>query len=155
MAKQGDEDSRIFEEAVLYWVHRVFHASRWTMYRLVLEAGASSPEEWLVMVFLWMRDGRTVAELCELMSRDRKTMTRIVANLEANGVVERHQGTENRATKPMRLSKRIREARANSLARFGRFFERAVEGIDATDLLVTRQTLQKMMANLKALDSER
>ncbi len=77
MTEQIAEDSRLFEEAVLYCVHRVFHASRWTMYPVMREAGATSPEEWLILVFLWMREGRTASELCDLMLRDRSGMTRL------------------------------------------------------------------------------
>jgi DNA-binding MarR family transcriptional regulator len=144
--------TRIFEDSVIYWVHRVFQASRRTMYNTV--PGFDSPEEWLVLVFLWLRDGQTVTELCDAMFRDRKAVSRFVMLLEQNGLIERQTSSQNKAAHMFLLTAEGRERMGQMLPLFRRFVAAMSAGISPRDLAATRRTLQRMVDNLDPLKGE-
>ena len=60
------------DNALAFWVHRVYQAQRNAMYRAFKEKQVElTPEQWGVLVRLWERDGRTTDHLCETTFRDR------------------------------------------------------------------------------------
>lgn len=63
------------------------------LYRVHLaELGLTYPQ-YLVMLVLWERDGRTVSELGELLFTDSATLTPLLRRLEASGVLRRTRDT--------------------------------------------------------------
>ncbi|HUQ80740.1 MAG TPA: MarR family transcriptional regulator, partial [Gemmatimonadaceae bacterium] len=80
----------IVDNAIGFWIHRVYQASRNEMYRAFRAHGEDiTPEQWALLIRLWERDGRTQAELSEATFRDAPTMSRIVDVMESRGLLER------------------------------------------------------------------
>ena len=83
-------DGIVLDNALAFWVHRVYQVVRNETYRAFRDAGTElTPEQWVVLVRLWEHDGRTQNELCDSTFRDRPTMSRMIDTLEARGLVTR------------------------------------------------------------------
>ena len=58
MRDQFDKDEIVLENALAFWVNRFYETTRRAMYRAFREHGHElTPEQWMVLVRLWERDG--------------------------------------------------------------------------------------------------
>ena len=79
MKDQFKGDGIVLDNALAFWVHRVYQVVRNETYRAFRDAGTElTPEQWVVLVRLWEQDGRTQNDLCDSTFRDRPTMSRMV-----------------------------------------------------------------------------
>ena len=80
----------VVDNAIGFWIHRVYQASRNEMYRVFREHGEDiTPEQWAVLIRLWEKDARVQGELSEATFRDAPTMSRIIDSMESRGLLER------------------------------------------------------------------
>jgi DNA-binding MarR family transcriptional regulator len=146
---QFTADGIIVDNAIGFWVHRVYQASRNELYRRFREAGEEvTPEQWAILLRLWERDGQTQSELSDGTFRDRPTMSRIVDGLESRGWVERRSDETDGRVRKVHLTRRGRDLRAKLVPVARGIVERMVDGIDERALVATRKALQKMFSNL-------
>jgi MarR family transcriptional regulator, organic hydroperoxide resistance regulator len=146
---QFTADGVVLEEALAYWVHRVYQATRNESFRAFRDAGEEiTPEQWVVLARLWQEDGRTQTELGESTWRDRPTMSRILDGMEKRGLLVRRASAEDGRAWRVHLTPRGKalEARLVPVAR--RIVEQSLRGVSKADLATTRATLQKVFANL-------
>jgi DNA-binding MarR family transcriptional regulator len=146
---QFTPDGVVLEEALAYWVHRVYQATRNASFRAFREAGEEiTPEQWVILVRLWQRDGRTQTELGESTFRDRPTMSRILDGMERRGLLVRREAEEDGRAWRVHLTPRGRalEKRLVPIARG--LVERSLRGVPRADLATTRATLKKVFDNL-------
>jgi DNA-binding MarR family transcriptional regulator len=141
-------DDIILDNAIGYWVHRVYQASRNELYRTFREHGLEiTPEQWAILLALWERDGRIQSELAEATFRDAPTMSRMIDSLERQGLVVRRAGDDARA-RAVWLTEQGRTIKRKLVPAARKLVERLVAGIPEDDLLILRRTLQKMFANV-------
>jgi DNA-binding MarR family transcriptional regulator len=137
------------EHAIAFHVQHAYERIRITLYREFHEHGLSiTPEQWIVLVLLWERDGRTPSELSEATLRDRPTMTRILDTLERNGLLTRKPTQEDKRARIVHLTRAGRALRVPLTAGARRIVKRLERGIPEADLRVTRRTLQRIFDNL-------
>ena len=137
------------ENALGFWVHRVYQASRNEMYRAFREVGVDvTPEQWAVLIRLWERDGRSQSDLSDATFRDRPTMSRILDVLEKGGLVERRADPDDARARIIHLTRRGRELEKKLVPLVERIVRDMTRGIAHEDLVTTRTTLQRMFANL-------
>jgi len=146
---QFAEGGIIVDNALGFWVHRVYQASRNEMFRAFRERGEEiTPEQWAVLIRLWERDGRSQSDLSDATFRDRPTMSRILDGMEERDLVERHVDPEDGRARSIHLTRRGRELRKKLVPVVQRLVERMVQGIDTAALVTTRATLRRMFENL-------
>ena len=93
---QFTADGIVLDNAIAYWVHRVYQATRNASFATLRAAGEEiTPEQWIVLVRLWEQDGRTQTELGESTYRDRPTMSRILDGMERRGLVKRKRDPDH------------------------------------------------------------
>ncbi|MFO0671942.1 MAG: MarR family transcriptional regulator [Polyangiaceae bacterium] len=149
MKDQFSERGVVVDNAIGFWIHRVYQASRNELYRAFHEAGEEvTPEQWAVLIRLWERDGRSQGEISDATFRDRPTMSRIVDVMEARGYVERRADKQDGRVKNVHLTRRGRELEKKLVPIAKRIVEAMVAGIDERDLVVTRAALRTMFQNL-------
>lgn len=137
------------ENALGFWVHRVYQASRNEMYRAFREVGVDvTPEQWAVLIRLWERDGLSQSDLSDATFRDRPTMSRIVDVLEKGGLVERRADPDDARARIIHLTRRGRELEKKLVPLVERIVRDMTRGIAHEDLVTTRTVLQRMFANL-------
>ncbi|BCK56707.1 MarR family winged helix-turn-helix transcriptional regulator [Nocardia wallacei] len=81
------------------------------VYRPKLEALGLTYPQYLVMLVLWERDGRSVGELCAELNLDSGTLSPLLKRLQASGLVERTRSVADERRVEIRLSDRGRELR--------------------------------------------
>ena len=149
MRDQFVGDGIRLDNAIAFWVHRVYQAQRNAMYRAFREKGIElTPEQWGVLVRLWERDGRSQSELSESTFRDKPTMSRMIDALESSGLVERRSTHGDARTKLVFLTEAARALKPKLVPVAKRLVGQMTNDISERDLDVTRATLQKIFSNL-------
>lgn len=148
MKDQFADGGIIVDNAIGFWIHRVYQATRNEMFRAFREVGEDvTPEQWAVLIRLWERDGRTQSELSDATFRDRPTMSRILDGMQERDLLEREVDRMDSRVRIVRLTRRGRALQKKLVPIVQRLVERVVSGIDEADLITTRATLRKMFEN--------
>ncbi|UJR86004.1 MarR family winged helix-turn-helix transcriptional regulator [Sandaracinus amylolyticus] len=151
MHDQFTSDGIVLDNALAYWIHRVYQATRNATFAVLrIDDEEITPEQWIVLVRLWESDGRTQTELGTSTYRDRPTMSRILAGMERRELIRRKTDPENARVWRVYLTPRAKKLKGELVPRVRDLVARSVRGIPKHDLEVTRATLQKMFANLDA-----
>ncbi|MEY4546171.1 MAG: hypothetical protein RL685_2366 [Pseudomonadota bacterium] len=149
MKDQFRDGGIVVDNALGFWIHRVYQASRNEMFREFRERGEElTPEQWAVLIRLWERDEQTQSELSEATFRDAPTISRIVVGMEARGLLQRLVHPEDARARILRLTPAARALRKKLVPVVQRIVERMVAGVPEADLLTTRRTLQHLFENL-------
>ena len=151
MGQQFTSDGGIvLEEALGFWVARVYMQSRAQMYRRFKRHGVElTPEQWIVLVRLWQNEGITQSALAERTFRDLPTMSRILALMEKAGLVERRRDKSDGRARLVYLSDRGRSLRRGLVGEARSMVDDLLSGIPAADVATTRRTLKRVLANLE------
>ena len=149
MRDQFSGDQVVLENALPFLVHSVYQRIRSNAYQEFNAHGLDiTPEQWIVLVRLWQKDGRGVSELCESTLRDRPTMSRILDTMEASGLVERTIDAKDARARVVHLT-REGKGLQKKLVPIAKALVAGFEvGIPEADLLTTRRTLRRMLENL-------
>lgn len=139
----------VVENALGFWIHRVYQATRNEMYRAFREHGEEiTPEQWAVLIRLWERDARSQSDLSDATFRDRPTMSRIVDSMETRGLIERHADEKDARVRVVRLTRRGKDLKKKLVPVVEQIVQRMVAGIDEAELTTTRNTLRRMFDNV-------
>ena len=149
MRDQFTADGITLENALAYWIHRVYQAERNELFREFREHGVElTPEQWIVLVRLWTEDGQTQTALGHATFRDRPTMSRILDVMEKNDLVGRRRDPDNARAWRVHLTAHGKALRKKLVPGAKHLVERSQRGISERDLATTRATLVQMFANL-------
>jgi MarR family transcriptional regulator, organic hydroperoxide resistance regulator len=140
----------VVDNAIGFWIHRVYQATRNEMFRAFRELGEDvTPEQWAVLIRLWEEDGRTQTELSDATFRDRPTMSRILDGMEGRGLLERRSDEGDARVRRIFLTRRGQALRKKLVPAAERIVLHTVRGIDDDALVTTRATLRRMFENLE------
>ena len=149
MKDQFRDGGIVVDNALGFWVHRVYQASRNEMFRQFREHGEEiTPEQWALLIRLWERDDQTQSELSEATFRDPPTISRIVDGMEARGLLQRLVHPHDARARIIRLTPAARALRKKLVPVVQQIVGRMVAGVPETDLVTTRATLQRLFENL-------
>ena len=149
MRDQFQGDGIVLDNAIGFWVHRVYQAARNEMYRAFREHGLEiTPEQWTILLALWERDGRSQSELCEATFRDAPTMSRMIDSLVRQGLVVRRNDAADARAKLVWLTDAGRAIKKKLVPAARTLVERMTAGIPEMDMQTTREALRRMFANL-------
>lgn len=144
----------VLEDALAYWVHRVYQATRNESFRVFRDGAGEeiTPEQWVILVRLWEEDGRTQTDLGESTYRDRPTMSRILDGMERRDLVERRADPKSARAWRIHLTAHGRALEKKLVPVARDLVARSLEGVSKADLATTRKTLQRVFANLSATE---
>lgn len=149
MTDQFKDGSVIVENAIGFWIHRVYQASRNEMFRAFRTQGEEiTPEQWAILIRLWERDGRAQTELSDATFRDAPTMSRIIDSMEKRELIERRDDPDDGRVRLVYLTRQGRNLEKRLVPIAEKIVKRMLDGIDDRALATTRNTLKKMFANL-------
>jgi DNA-binding MarR family transcriptional regulator len=149
MKDQFRDGGIVVDNAIGFWIHRVYQATRNEMFRAFRERGYEvTPEQWAVLIRLWERDGCSQTELSDATFRDQPTMSRIVTGMEQRGWLERRADPEDARARQVFLTRAARELKPKLVPVAEDIVSRLVAGIDERSLRTTRAALRKMFENL-------
>ncbi|MVU78451.1 MarR family transcriptional regulator [Nocardia sp. ET3-3] len=112
------------------------------MYRPKLDALGITYPQYLVLLALWQRDGRTVGDLCSALELDSGTLSPLLKRLEAAGFVARRRSTADERRVEITLTERGRELRSAACHIPGRSAE--ITGMSLDELAELRTTLRRL-----------
>lgn len=149
MKDQFKDGAIVVDNAIGFWIHRVYQATRNEMYRAFRAAGEDiTPEQWAVLIRLWEKDGQPQSELSEATFRDAPTMSRIIDGLESRELLERRPHPDDGRVRLVHLTRAGKSLEKKLVPLAEKIVGTMVAGIDERALVTTRNTLRKMFANV-------
>lgn len=106
-------------------------------------------EQWIVLVWLFDKDGMTQQELCDLTFKDKPGITRILNNLEKNNLITRAGHPVDGRSKTIYLTKECKRMEQHLLKIAEQTQATAIKGISTNEIDDCRSVLQKITDNLR------
>ncbi|WP_046176067.1 MarR family winged helix-turn-helix transcriptional regulator [Domibacillus indicus] len=107
-----------------------------------------APEQNLIMLLLWERDGRTQQELAEQLQKDKTTITRMLSSLEQKGFIKRVTETCDRRSMRVFLTEGGKKLECKIIPVTEGFHKAVTRGITEEELAEVRRILTKMQKNI-------
>lgn len=122
--------------------------------RTLLRAFASenidlTTEQWTVMACLWNQDKVTQQAICDITTKDKPSITRLIDKLEARNLVVRVSDPSDRRINLIHLTKTGMDLQKKSNAIVQKVAERTLSNISRKDLDFGREILKKILKNLE------
>ena len=149
MRGQFDGNEVVLERALPFVLHACYQQLRSLTYREFLGHGLElTPEQWVVLVRLWQKDGQTQSALSQSTLRDAPTMSRILDSMEKSGLVTRTVDSKDARTRIVALTREGKGLKKKLSPIAKTIVDRLESGISEADLLTTRNTLRRLFENL-------
>jgi DNA-binding MarR family transcriptional regulator len=150
MRGQFDGNQVVLQKALPFLIHACYQQLRSATYKEFMVHGLElTPEQWIVLVQLWQKDGQSQSALSELTLRDRPTMSRIIDTMEKSGLVERTVDEHDARSRLVRLTRAGKQLQAKLVPVAKELVARLEQDIPERDLEVTHRTLGRMLKNLR------
>lgn len=150
MRGQFDGDRVDLRRALPFLLHACYQQLRSLTYKEFQQHGLSlTPEQWIVLVQLWQKDGQSQSALGELTLRDKPTLSRIVDTMEKSGLVTRQPDEADARTKLVKLTRTGKSLQPRLVPVAKQLVARLEGGISESDLETTHRTLARMLENLR------
>jgi DNA-binding MarR family transcriptional regulator len=132
--------------------HLASNASRAVLKRINQELARRgfplTSEQFSVMVHVWDQSGRPQYILAERLYKDKTTMARLVAGLEAQGVLTRAPGQEDAREKIVFLTEKGKAVMTQVADLVSEILETGQKGIKKEDLATCKEVLRRFHRNL-------
>ncbi|WP_067466663.1 MarR family winged helix-turn-helix transcriptional regulator [Nocardia amamiensis] len=116
------------------------------VYRPKLERLGLTYPQYLVMLALWERDGRSVGDVCHALALDSGTLSPLLKRLEAAGLVERRRSAADERRVDIQLTDRGRALRAEAGDIPAEMAE--ASGLSPAEFLALRDILRRLTRSL-------
>ncbi|WP_442600157.1 MarR family winged helix-turn-helix transcriptional regulator [Neobacillus sp. D3-1R] len=110
-----------------------------------------APEQNLIMMLLWEKDGLTQNQLVESLNKDKTNIARMASNLENKGFIKRVNCDEDRRAVRLYLTKAGKELGEKVIPIAEEFNDIICHGISKEELVVMEKVLSKMNSNVQNL----
>jgi DNA-binding MarR family transcriptional regulator len=108
-----------------------------------------APEQNLIMMLLWDKDGLNQNEIAEKLNKDKTNIARMVYNLEQKGFIRRIAGEQDRRIMRVYLTEKGKELGSSIIPIAEEFNDLVCKGISNEELMAVRRILSKMCANVE------
>lgn len=106
-------------------------------------------EQWSVLVHLWKEDGISQQELCKRTYKDKPSITRLIDNLEKQGLAKRVASKDDRRINLVYLTPKAAGLRDETMDLANTTLIEGLTGVSAADVEVARRVLTQVYENLK------
>ncbi len=125
------------------------------MYRDFRNAGLDiTPEQWSILVVLWQQDKVTQKAIADATYKDRPSVTRLIDNMEKQGLVTRAQDPVDRRTNKICLTKKGSDLYDKVHPITLKTMEEALSGLSNDDISNAQYLLKKIFSNLQTPETE-
>ena len=150
MRGQFDGEKVNLEKALPFLIHACYQQIRSVTYKEFGSHGLElTPEQWIVLVQLWGKDGQSQSALSEQTLRDAPTMSRILDTMQKGGLVTRVVDEQDARSRLVKLTRAGKALQPQLVPVAKSIVARLELGISERDLEVTHRTLAKMLSNLR------
>ena len=106
-------------------------------------------EQWSVLACLWQKDKVTQQELCDLTSKDKPSMTRLIDKLEMRNLVTRVADHNDRRTNLIHLTDAGNALQIKATEIVQQVASKTLNQVSDEELNTVRVVLKKIMTNLQ------
>jgi len=106
-------------------------------------------EQWSVLACLWKKDKVTQQVLCDLTSKDKPSMTRLIDKLEKSNLVTRVSDHNDRRTNLIHLTDAGNALQLKATEIVKLITSRTLNNVTEEELAIVRSVLKRIMANLQ------
>src|SRR5690606_18896857 len=106
-------------------------------------------EQWTLLYYLWIEEGRTQQELALLTFRDKPSISRLINNLERLKLVMRVNDKEDKRSNLIFLTKQGRLLRDSCMRSAKRTTQEALEGVNYDQIKNAKDTLEHLYLNIE------
>ncbi|MBU9722874.1 MULTISPECIES: MarR family winged helix-turn-helix transcriptional regulator [Bacillaceae] len=114
-----------------------------------LETFNLAPEQNLIMMLLWEKDGLSQYQIAEKLRKDKTNIARMASNLEKKGFINRNSCDIDRRSVKLFLTEKGRELGESIIPISERFNEQVCKGITKDELQILESILKKMRKNVE------
>ena len=107
-----------------------------------------SSDQWIVLVYLWARNGQTQNELAEATGKDKATLKRLIDLLEKRGLLSRLPDARDRRANRIVLTNKGRACQDELIPEAEHTLTQAYAGISEEEVAACLETLQRIQHNL-------
>ncbi|WP_100405558.1 MarR family winged helix-turn-helix transcriptional regulator [Bacillus solitudinis] len=111
-----------------------------------------APEQNLIMMLLWERDGLTQYQLVDRLAKDKTNIARMASNLEKKGFIKRTHCQDDRRSVKLYLTPLGKELGEEIIPLAEEFDKVVCKGISNEELLELERLLLKMQKNVQNLN---
>jgi DNA-binding MarR family transcriptional regulator len=106
-------------------------------------------EQFAALIYVWDADGEPQRVLAEKMYRDKSTVTRLVTQLEAMGLIQRVPGKQDTRERRIFLTEQGKGLMKKVTQLVQQILQLCVKGIDQNDLDICKTVLRRVRQNLE------
>lgn len=110
---------------------------------------AITTEQWTVLACLWKQDKITQQNLCDLTSKDKPSITRLIDNLEKRDLVTRVSDPHDRRINLIHLTNKGEKLQSKATDVIEKIAKKALSNIEETELNISKAVLKKIISNLE------
>lgn len=107
-----------------------------------------SVEQWSVLYHLWKEDGLSQQELCNRSFRDKPSITRLLHNMEKQGLVNRVINKNDRRKNHIYLTDMAKNLKDSSTLVANNTLNDGLDGVTKEEIDTVRKVLQQVYDNL-------
>ncbi|MFD1737335.1 MarR family winged helix-turn-helix transcriptional regulator [Bacillus salitolerans] len=116
-----------------------------------LEPFNLAPEQNLIMMLLWEKDGLTQNQLVESLHKDKTNIARMASNLESKGFIKRIHCNNDRRSVRLYLTEAGKDLGEKVIPIAEKFNDVVCKGISKEELTQLEEILNKMNTNVQCL----
>jgi DNA-binding MarR family transcriptional regulator len=105
-------------------------------------------EQWSILYHLWKEDGQNQQQLCDKTFRDKPSITRLLDNLEKQGLVVRKASESDKRVNYIFLSSTAKNLQNDTIEIANQTMDEALVGITKDEIETVKNVLQKVYDNL-------
>jgi DNA-binding MarR family transcriptional regulator len=105
-------------------------------------------EQWSILYHLWKEDGQNQQQLCDKTFRDKPSITRLLDNLEKQGLVVRKASESDKRVNYIFLSSTAKNLQNDTIEIANQTMDEALVGISKDEIETVKNVLQKVYDNL-------
>jgi len=106
-------------------------------------------EQWSILVHLWKEDGLSQQELCNRTYRDKPSVTRLLDNMEKQGLVVRKSSKTDRRINLVQVTAVALALKEQTTLIANDTLNDGLEGVSKDEIEVVKKVLQQVYDNLK------
>ncbi len=106
-------------------------------------------EQWSIMAVLWRNDGCSQQVLADATYRDRPGTTRILDNLQKDGLIERRSDKTDRRTNLIYLTQKGKSIEKGVVDALNKTIEVATRGISNQKIIQLREIFEQINSNIQ------
>lgn len=106
-------------------------------------------EQWSILAVLWENDGCSQQYLADKSFRDRPSVTRLIDNMEKDGLVKRKPDVNDRRSNLIFLTKKGKQIQEKVMNLVNATVEESIKGISIENILTVKEVFHKIYQNLE------